>query len=588
MPWYSTTADEVHATPAEQRRPRKRMFKWLVKQFTSADEDPDSLGSETGLRAFLDGLPTTIPARTVEALGEPFEGAPALELTPAQLRRALMRLDERAQEPLELVWKELFADTLGREISDTAWLTLARYYRNVHMGYRVCLDAIERSTASENERGEAVLMACRAVCALGRHKQLLRLRYRDVDAQYWQNLNGLIAWSGAFGGSSTLVELYPKSGYQSSIEREYLIALLFDVAPIANLLPTQMAALDLVLRRYGANYQFSPAYREATPFVVDPARAQSAQRYLKGLPLRPGHSFFGVGTAYAQIASLRKEANVSSAVPEWLASTRLDTAAYRALLDLLLAHWSHEPPQRRQRRDRGEGEVMITHGVGQVRRMIAASEFAKSGGQLSYQDNTPYDYKLFDRLKFGTVADEPANRPAEAVQTPMAVLQKFELEGDRQMTERWTISDLSAQGLGTVVSAHAGWARVGMLVGFRRLDSLDWQIAVIRRLGRTAQGKLSIGMQTIHGATACARLRFGENSESNNNPWVAVTGDGGESFRDTVLLRADEQASLLLDPGVFIDATECMLSVDKRWHKVRLDRSLETGYDYERVLVAFA
>jgi hypothetical protein len=294
------------------------MFKWLVKQFTQADEDPESLGSEQGLQAFLERLPVSIPMRTVEALGEPFENAPALEIPVDRLRRALLVLDERAQEPLAEVWNEVFGDSVGRTISDTAWLTLARFYRNVHTGYRVCLSAVQDKLA-DTERNDAMLMACRAMAGLGRYKQLLRLRYRDVDARYWENLNTLAAWGKTHGGAHTLLELYPKSGYQSSIEREQLIALLFDVAPIGNFLPTQMAALDLLLRRFASHYQFSDHYHETAPFVVDPSRSQSAQRWLRGLTLRQGHRFFGVGSAYTQIAALRKQANETGRVPAWLA-----------------------------------------------------------------------------------------------------------------------------------------------------------------------------------------------------------------------------------------------------------------------------
>jgi hypothetical protein len=558
------------------------MFKWLVQQFTQADDDPESLGSERGLRRFLAQLPTTIPARTVEALGEQFEKAPSLEIPPDRLQRALATIDERAQEPLTVVWGELFEDSVGRTISDTAWLTLARYYRNLHTGYRVCLDALP-ANPGDTHRGSAVLIACRAMAALGRYKQLLRLRYRDVDARYWENLNNLVAWGEMHGSLDTLLELYPDGGYQSSLEREHLIALLFDVAPIGNFLPTQMAGLDLLLRRYASNYQFSDHYHDKAPFVVDRTRSQSAQRWLRGLTLRPGHRFFGIGGAYVQLAGLRKLADESGGVPAWLAVSKLDRAGYQDLLDLLLSHWSVEPPQRRDPRERGEGEVMVTHGVAQVRRMVAASEFAKSGGQLNYQENTPYDYQLFARIKFGTVAEQQAAK-GERPQTPMEILQKFELEGDRQMTERWALFDVSITGLGTTAHAHGGWARVGMLVGFRQLHSLDWQTGVIRRLSRSLQGKLSIGVQTIHGGAWCARLRFDKDAE-HGNPWVATGTDGAE--HDAILLRGADSDSVLVEPGLFAGAAECELSFDKRWHRVRLEHSTERGFDYERVEIAF-
>jgi hypothetical protein len=219
---------------------------------------------------------------------------------------------------------------------------------------------------------------------------------------------------------------------------------------------------------------------------------------------------------------------------------------------------------------------MVTHGVGQVRRMVAASEFAKSGGQLNYQENTPYDYQLFARIKFGSVAAQQQEHKGERPQTPMEILQKFELEGDRQMTERWALFDVSITGLGTTAHAHSGWARIGMLVGYRQLDSLDWQTGVIRRLNRSVQGRLSIGVQTIHGATWCARIRFGEETE-NANPWVAAGGDAAE--HDAILLRSADSASVLVEPGIFLGVTECKLAFDKRWHNVRLEHSVERGFD---------
>jgi len=561
------------------------MFKWLAQQFTREEEDTESLGSAKGIQFFIDSLPVAQPARTVEAIGDPFEHARGLGLEPAKLHRALLRLDERAQAPLESLWRALFQDTSGRAVSETGWLTLARYYRNVYGGYWYCLEDLPgRAAVSDEERSDAILMACRAMHALAKHKLLLRLRYRDVDAAVWGSINALAAWAHAFGATGTQLELYPDSGVQTSVERELLIALLFEVGPIANLLPPQMPALDVVLRRFASHYVLTGAYRETAPFAHEPGRNQPPQRWLKGLTPRPSLQFFGIGAAYPQLANLRKAAHAAKDVPDWIGVTGCDAEGYKALLDLLVAHWSVEPPQRRQRRDRGEGEILATRDFGQVRRMIAASEYAKTGGQLGYQENSPYDVTMFKKLRFGTVeegatADGKDARPL----TPMEILQKFELEGDRQMTERWTVTDVSEGGMGAVASAHAGWARVGMLIGLRRPDSLDWQLAVLRRLSRTAQGKLSIGLQTIPGTTHCARVRFGTGNEAN--PWVQVAG-GGDAYHDAIMMRA-QTPSLLLPLGVFGPVRECMLSSEKRWQAIRLESSLERGLDFERVAFDF-
>jgi hypothetical protein len=586
MHWYDSSSVARQSQPdTDTEEPAsKRMFKWLAKQFTAPEEDPESLGSDVGLRNFIDGLPTTLPARTLEAIGEQFEQARSLEIPPDRLRHALKTLDERAQEPLAAIAQSLISDDRGRELSDPAWLALSRYSRNLYAGYRVCLEALNNDPQGESAHADAVLITCRSTAALARFKTLLRMRCRDVDSGYWDNLFGLVAWSASIGATHTLVELYPRCGFQSSVERELLLALMLDAAPIPNLLPPQIAVLELILRRFAGSYQFSDAPREATPFVVEPGASPVVRRWVKGLKPRPGMRFFGVSNAYAKLAGLQKEFKQTHTLPEWLGAQRIERAAYGTLLELLLSHWSIEPPQRRQRRDQAEGEILVTHGVAQVRRMIAATEYAKTGGSLSYEDNTPYDHKLFGRVRFGsvdaTMAELAAQSSASPSASPMETLQKFELEGDRQMTERWTLSDISASGLGATASSHGGWGRVGMLIGYRRIDSLDWQLSVIRRLSRSAQGKLSIGMQTLGNTGICARIRIGTGDGAN--AWVAVAGTT-DVHHDAILVHSTTDAFVLLERGTFTGEMDCMISFDRRWHAARLVRVIEAGYDYERI-----
>jgi hypothetical protein len=166
------------------------------------------------------------------------------------------------------------------------------------------------------------------------------------------------------------------------------------------------------------------------------------------------------------------------------------------------------------------------------------------------------------QLRFGSVEEkDPSSSADERPQTPLEIRQKFELEGDRQMTERWTIADLSESGLGAIAQSHGRWARVGMLVGFRRMKSLEWQMAIVRRLSRSPQGRLSIGLQTIQGSTWCGRLRFGEGDAGN--PWVAVAATT-DAFHDAIMLRGAASPTLLLEHEIFAGPGEAYHSFEKR------------------------
>lgn len=560
------------------------MVRWLAKHFTGAEDGRDSLGTDAGLERFVAGLPLTAPAATVAAVSAQFERASALELDPGKLRRALKRLDEHAQGPLDALGIKLFEDRVGRQLSDPVWLAMVRYCRNVHSGYRLCLGALSsRKNQSDAERDDAVLIACRAMAALVRHKTLLRMRYRDVDLKFWEETMELAAWCGNRGCNHTLFELYPNSRYHTTFEREYLIALVFEAAPLANLNPSQMIALETILRRFAASFLFWGQYSDSTPYVIDLGGDTIAKRWVKGMNPRPGMRFFGLADAYSQLVALSNQARGSRHVPEWIVGARLDLESYRQLLDLLVSHWSANPPRRQHRRDQLQGELRVVHGIGRMRRMIAASEYVQAGGRLDYEEATPYDFRLFGRLRFGTVT-EAATKDAAAAQDLLAsqTLQKFEFEGDGQLTESWTIVDVSDSGMGAVANAHGGWARIGMLVAVRRGQGLEWQLAIVRRLSRSLTGRLSIGMTTVFGTPCCAQIRI---PKDGLDQWVPLA-DSTDVRHDVILLRHGKSTSLFLEPGIFTGEMQCKISFARRWRTVTLERSLGVGYDFEQVGVS--
>jgi len=575
--------DPVAAPQRERADSRfNRALRWLGNLFSAAEDAVGVLDTERGLETFIARLPLASPGGTIDAVSEQFENARALELEPGKLGRALKRLDERSQDPLAVLSIKLFEDKLGRQLSDSVWLALTRFYRNVHTGYRVCLEAVSsRGTASDGERKDAALIACRAMAALGRHKALLRMRYRDVDLKYWEDTMELAAWCANWDCSNTLLELYPKSDYHTTFEREYLIALLFEAAPLANLNPAQMIGLEIILRRFAANFLFWSEYSDSTPFVFDLRGDTVARRWPKGMEPPPGTRFFGIADAYAQLAGLNNQAKTSREIPEWLLSARLDAESYGELLELLVAHWSANPPQRRHRRDQSNGELRVVHGLAQVRRMIAASEYVKAGGRLDYEESTPYDFKVFGRVRFGTVTDRTSGNDGAPDFSASQTLRKFELGGKGQLTEGWTISDVSETGLGAVANAHDGWSRIGMLVGVRRGEHVEWQLAVVRRLSRSLTGRLSVGMTKIRGTAYAAQIRIPADGYENWVPHVEST----DVKHDVILLRDGKSASLFMEPGIFTGELECKISFARRWRSVKLERTLGLGYDFEQVAV---
>lgn len=551
------------------------MLNWIAEKFTRTD---DTLGSEAGIRAFLEPLQAADATVALTEIGNRFAGVAELELDASACRHALKRLDEAAQQPIEQIRGRLFSDSLGSSIADGPWNALVNYYRNLFCGYSFCLEQLPPAGKLDDaELQDALLFAARAMAALRMHTTLMRIRYRDPHPAFFTDAHTLLTRAERYGIAHSPAKLYTASTQQTTVEREFVGAFLLNVAPTGTLLPTQTYCLHLILQRFGEHYRLSDTYSNKMPFFIDPAKGKLPQRWLVGLKPRPGVRFFGLGDAHAMLDMLCNAAQTGDSAPEWVQQSSIDVDRYRALLETLAEHWSENPPQRRSRRDRQVAAILVTHGLNQVHRMIAYSRFSREGRQISYAENSATDPTIF-KARFGSVGDEnPQQDAPRRVAAPMEVLEQFELKGDRECTERWAVVDTSEGGLGAIAERHTGWLRAGMMIGFRYHDSIDWRVATVRRLGRTPQGKLGVGLQCEGETVTCARLRL--HQENAADVWIA-SGIGGEPHADAILV-GGEQPMLMVAPGTYAPERECALTVEKRSQNIRFDKLLERGVDFE-------
>jgi hypothetical protein len=557
------------------------VLNWLTEKFAHTADD--SLASAAGIRAFLDELPLAKPALALDEIGARFAGAAELELDPADCRRALKCLDDAAQAPLEEVWNSIFGDSLGKSIADGPWHAAVNYLRNVFCGYAYCLEQLPAPGKLDPADGQdALVIANRAMVALVAHKTLMRIRYRDPHPAFWNDAHALLARAQQYGLAQAPAKLYPAATQQTTVEREYLAGLLLDMAPTGNLLPTQTYCLHLILRYFSEHFRLSDAYAAKLPFFIDPAKGKPPQRWLIGLKPRPGVRFFGVGDAYAQLDMMRKAAHSGAKPPEWARHSRIDCDRYRALLDMLVEHWSDNPPQRRTRRDRQVAAIIVTHGLSRVHRMLAYSKFANEGKQVNYAENSCNDPTVFKAQRFGSVDERKAGAATVQAASPLEVLHKFELAGDREMNERWSVLDTSDGGLGAIAEQHRGWLRAGVLVGFRYHDSADWRVATVRRVGRTPQGKLGVGLKCLSATARCARLRLDNANE--NDVWIAA-GTGVDPHAEAILV-GGEQPMLIVAAGTYMPDRECVMTAENRAQKIRFGQLIERGVDFECIAYA--
>lgn len=560
------------------------MFKWLAEKFAPDATSAGTLGSARNVRALIEQLKNDTPQSAVRSLGKLFNEIPNHAVKAHGDYRGLMQLDECVQQHLYLLWESLLTDGRGQTVSTAVWDPLVQYYRSVHAGYWYYLASQKLSDKpSQQGHAHAIVNASRAVTALARYMLLLRMRYQDPPQSAWEQLNTLLAWAANRKIETAELEQYPGMEVKTSIEREMLTALLIGVAPTGNLIPSQMHALDRLLRVYMGYYRISDNYDEqARPFGYEPSRNESPRRWLKGLPSRRGVRYFGVGGAYVELCNALEQARSSREVPAWLASTRCNAEDYRELLERLVAEWSLQPPQRRQRRDACDGEILVTYAWGDIQRLIKFGELARSGRSLAYDTAKVYGINSAVRPRMEAPMRDPASDGPTSTQEMLANLVSFEKSLDHDATEPWSLTDMSEGGIGATAAADCTWVRVGMMVAYRRPDSIDWQIAFVRRLNKLASNRLAVGMTKSAGTVSAARLRLGVGSIDYSR---AISRNEAVVEYDAVMLQ-EESCTLLLPIGVVDTNWKYTLTANDRHTIIKMDRSVQRGLNFEQVEIS--
>jgi hypothetical protein len=147
------------------------------------------------------------------------------------------------------------------------------------------------------------------------------------------------------------------------------------------------------------------------------------------------------------------------------------------------------------------------------------------------------------------------------------------------VTEPWTMNDFSASGLGATAESDCAWVSLGMLIAYRRRESVNWHLAFVRRLIRPTHGSLFIGMARIRGKISSGALRFGVKSKDYTR---SLSNRSSEIEYDALRVQ-DAAPALLLPAGVFDLTHKYTLSCDERERVIMMKKSLERGPNFERI-----
>lgn len=552
------------------------MLNWIVNRIKSADSD-HPLGSEKGIGTYLAQVPVVNPQSTLQDLGQ-WLSAPeqlAADLTPENMARAVERLDEFAQEAVDRCWSGYFTENLQDYLSDLALRPLEAYYRHVFLAIRHTLEVLTAPGGKAADPNQLTRLAIRAMHALVQSKKISHFGYRGADAEWWRTCHEILFFARNLNILHSKQAIYPGSEQQTSVWREYLVGVLFEMAPLSNLTPPSMEALDCIVRWVESHCLFIDTFTPQTPFRINLDATDGPQRCTPDQEPGPAWRYFGPGPGTGHLTRLRASIQASRKVPEWLEGAHCSAKTCVDLLHLLIQHWSLTPPSRQQERVRVDRPMLVVSGLAMARRAIAASEFTRSGRSLDYKGHVRF--LDLQRIEGGAAPTQAPPPP----KSPMETIELLESTGIKQVLDQWEALDVSAGGLGARLPFRRPWQAIGALVAYRYADEIDWRISLIRRLGRS-QGRPNAGLTIFDGLPYCAQVQLPKQGE--DCPWnEQIPETSGLGLLDAVLV-SRESRLLAAPPGTFAMDQRADLIIGGQRRPIRLAGLQEAGPDYELIL----
>ena len=473
------------------------VFGKLISRFQKKSDHP--LGSDENLEVLLAEIPQREPGYLLMDVDQWLAEMPTHveEIGAAQALTALIRLDQFSREAADELLKRYLGAGRREFMSDAAWMTLNAHASHLLNCYTAALQALAHAAESSADKNR---MARSAVCALrawALGKKLQRFRYRASAPEHWQAAHDLMRLLARCNLLQASVVAY-RGEQEMSALTEYLVGVYLEMLPLGNLVAQQIEFIDNFLR-YSGVLELTQEPHAHSSFQIDIAGAKPPQRRSADATGHAAMRYCSTARLRALLMKLAAQIKRQEAVPEWVRNVPAEVDQIEAAILLLILAWAPAPPQRQSERVRQENSLKVIFGFGMVRRMIAASNFARLGRTLDYE-GTDFD-SLFEANRFGRVRIE-SQAEAEVEESkpkvdPLAILEKLELAGDKAQMETWRQLDCSATGLGAACPILLARHRIGVLVGFRYRDAIDWRIAIMRRIGRDEANRPSIGLETL-------------------------------------------------------------------------------------------
>jgi hypothetical protein len=372
------------------------------------------------------------------------------EVTADRLYEAVRHLEEAAQPHLRHLAKDyLHSARLAPAEEKRLWSINFGFWNLLAGAYERCLDEMAAKPRMADHLKSALPAICsHLIAALAAILKWEQFHYGPSANAHWQRLGRALLVAEDAGVASKSVPFGQQAGL-SSVQQEYLKAMVFHAASMDSLLPLEIDLAERLIGHFLPQFVFTAGAQHDSVYWVDLTLPQPPLR-LARMPAQalPTQRFFKPGPAHAAIQSVLDILQRGGDIPPDINfGGQYHPKILIPVLRHLTVYLAPIPPQRKHDRHHVKHRMVVANGLINV--VVAFS------GQFGSRPVMP------------------------------------------QM-ESWVVENVSRGGFGAVVSdIPADWLKIGALLAIQPGGGENWLLGIVRRYRRITEIDARVGIETL-------------------------------------------------------------------------------------------
>ena len=435
----------------------------------------------------------------------------------------LRLLDEAAQPHVRKLLRDYFSlQPLNKFQENRAWTVLNDFFALSEHSYVNVLALCRKGDRNAAMvKPQLALLAARGVVAAANRLKLAAVRYALTDPALWSHFAEIYSYAEAQKILDEPVSLYPGTGINTSVKREFAAVMLWYSVGAGSLSPLHIHITERLLAYLNKYLSVGAQAEEGSQWVINLVQPTPPMRLNTETTIHPSLRFIGVNGVEEALNNLVKSLE-KGILPQDL---NFGGAIYEAELVCevarqLLARCILPPPTRRNARRKLKVNLHVANGF----------------------------FKLVENTDIGLNFSNEAN-------------------------DVWEVEDISATGFRSVASPAAlEKIKIGSLIGSKPENMESWGVGIVRRLSRDTQNNLHIGVEIlanqVSGVSLGARDRVGADEDNLALYLNKPNDNSGEAW-------------LLMKPGAFLSNRSFNMGLGDKTFLLLPLGLVESGEDYD-------